>query len=379
MASIRRRAVNSASGKAQRYDVRYRDPTGRQREKSFRTMREAEKFAREVEVEKEQGSYIDPSSGRVLFKDYANDWLDNKPTLRPRTRELYEGQLANHILPTFADMPIGTITPAAVRSWWAQLHRKRLSEVSCAKVYRLLRSILGTAETDGLIASNPCRIQGAGVEHCDERPVATVEQVWALAEAVPPRLRCMVLLFGFVGLRLGEALALERRHVNLDHRTVRIEQQEQELRDGSIIVAPPKTRKGIRTLALPDFLVDELRAHLDTYVARGQRSRLFTGEKGARLRRIQWKRIWDRAKVQVPDLPPDFRPHDLRHTANTIAAATGASTRELMQRMGHASSEAALRYQHATRDRDRLIADLIHNAAADRSAFSTTVRAVIDD
>lgn len=366
MASIRRRVVNSATGKAHRYDVRYRDPSGKQREKSFRTIREAEKFAREVEVEKDHGTYVDPSSGRVLFKDYATEWLDNKPTLRPRTRELYDGQLNNHILPAFADTPIGTITPAAVRSWWAQLHRGKLSEISCAKVYRLLRSIMATAETDGLIASNPCRIQGAGVEHCDERPVATVEQVWALAEAVPPRLRCMVLLFGFVGLRLGEALGLERRHVNLDQRTVRIEQQEQELRDGSIIVGPPKTRKGIRTLALPDFLVDELRVHLDTYVGRGQRSRVFTGEQGASLRRIQWKRIWDRAKCEVPGLPPDFRSHDLRHTANTIAAATGASTRELMQRMGHASSEAALRYQHATRDRDRAIADRIGERVAGR-------------
>ncbi len=64
--------------------------------------------------------------------------------------------------------------------------------------------------------------------------------------------------------------------------------------------------------------------------------------------------LWKKAteKVGVPGL----RLHDLRHTCNTLTAATGASTRELMHRMGHASPRAALRYQHATRERDVVIA-----------------------
>ena len=64
--------------------------------------------------------------------------------------------------------------------------------------------------------------------------------------------------------------------------------------------------------------------------------------------------MWREAtrKVGVDGL----RLHDLRHTCNTLTAATGASTRELMHRMGHASSQAALRYQHATRERDEVIA-----------------------
>ena len=73
-------------------------------------------------------------------------------------------------------------------------------------------------------------------------------------------------------------------------------------------------------------------------------------------------------------LPPGFRFHDLRHTANTITAAAGASTRELMHRMGHASPEAALRYQHATRDRDAALAaalgDLVQDAKPAREAGS---------
>jgi integrase len=374
MASIDRRVVDTATGRATRYDVRYRDPSGKQRKRTFRTAREAERFARKIEVEKESGGYVDPNAGRTTFADYADSWLDHRPKLRPRTREFYEGLLRNHINPTFGDQQINRITPSAVRTWWAQLHRGHLSEVSCAKAYRLLRSIMATAETDELIPRNPCRIEGAGVERSEERPVATIEQVWDLAGAVPENLRCMVLLFGFVGLRLGEALALERRHVDLDARTVRIEQQEQELRDGTIFVAKPKTRKGIRTVSVPAFMATELAAHLDQHVRRSAKSRLFTGEKGGTLRRVQWQRIWERAKNEVGGLPADFHAHDLRHTANTITAAAGASTRELMERMGHASSDAALRYQHATRDRDRAIADLVgdlvegRNGRTERSA-----------
>jgi hypothetical protein len=55
--------------------------------------------------------------------------------------------------------------------------------------------------------------------------------------------------------------------------------------------------------------------------------------------------------------------HDLRHAGNTWAAATGASTKELMARMGHANSAAALRYQHATADRDQAIAQALSELA----------------
>ena len=62
--------------------------------------------------------------------------------------------------------------------------------VTVAKSYRLLRSLLATAVEDGLIANNPCVIKGAGVEHSPERPVATIHQVFALADAVDPATEC---------------------------------------------------------------------------------------------------------------------------------------------------------------------------------------------
>ena len=69
------------------------------------------------------------------------------------------------------------------------------------------------------------------------------------------------------------------------------------------------------------------------------------------------RRLWADALRAVGLDPADVHFHDLRHTGNNLAAATGASTKELMARMGHSTMRAALIYQHATRARDRKIAD----------------------
>ncbi|MDZ7734370.1 MAG: N-terminal phage integrase SAM-like domain-containing protein [Acidimicrobiia bacterium] len=129
MASIEKRTIRTSLGTEARYDVRYRGPGGRQRKRTVRTRREADRRARTVEVEKETGSYVAPSSGRVLFGDDAGDWLEHRPTLRPRTRELYEGQLRNHVLPTFGGTPLSAIIPAAVRAWWSELHESTAAAI----------------------------------------------------------------------------------------------------------------------------------------------------------------------------------------------------------------------------------------------------------
>lgn len=82
---------------------------------------------------------------------------------------------------------------------------------------------------------------------------------------------------------------------------------------------------------------------------------LFVGERGAPLRAGVWQREWDRARRSIGQ--PTLRLHDLRHVAGTLAAATGASTKEIMRRLGHSTQDAALRYQHATDERDRELAD----------------------
>ncbi|MEV4337473.1 tyrosine-type recombinase/integrase [Streptomyces sp. NPDC049590] len=113
---------------------------------------------------------------------------------------------------------------------------------------------------------------------------------------------------------------------------------------------------GARSVSFPAELLDAVTQHLEHFAAPGRDGHVFVGPQGGRLRRSNFRDDWVKARkaAGVTD-EPHF--HDLRHTGNTLASTAGASTRELMTRMGHSSSRAALIHQHMTSDRDRAIAD----------------------
>jgi len=186
--------------------------------------------------------------------------------------------------------------------------------------------------------------------------------VYALADAVGPEHRVVVLLACFAGLRLGELQALRRRHVDLDSAALRIVEQTLVLRDGTHLTGPPKTDAGLRVIAIPESVVDELRKHLVT-VPEHPEALVFGGPGGRPFRRATLYTAWHAATGRLG--MEGFHLHDLRHTGNTLAAATGASTKELMARMGHSSARAALIYQHATRDRDVVIATALDGMIRD--------------
>lgn len=356
-----------------RWRVRIEDPVSQRRVSvgSFKTKGEAEAAFAAAVVNQQRGGWVTPENGRVTLDHYAPRWLATRLTsrgepLRPRVRELYDGYLDHHILPALGDVGMARLSTATIRRWHADLLTGGLGPSTVAKCYRLLRAILNTAVEDGHLSANPCSIRGAGVEPCDERRIATVDEVYALADAVSPRLRAFVLLAAFGGLRRGELFGLTRRDINLLHRTLEVRAQRQESKSGATIVGPPKSAAGRRRLSLPAEIVPAIEDHLAQWVEAGPDALVFVGERGAPLRPGVWQREWVRARTKVGR--PDLHLHDLRHVAGTLAAATGASTKELMRRLGHATPQAALRYQHATDDRDEGIAagidDIIRAARA---------------
>jgi integrase len=272
--------------------------------------------------------------------------------LAPKTLELYRVLLRAHIEPTFSSRQLGAITPGAVRRWHAKVSSDS-SAMSAAKSYRLLRAILATAVADGLIQANPCRVRGAGMERSVERPIVGPELVLELADAIGARWNVLVLLAGFGGLRLGELLALRRRHVDLAAGTVTVEEQMVSLDGGRRLLTEPKTEAGRRVVALPHLVLDSLAEHLDG-IGEDPDSLLFPAAGGGLLPTTTFYKHWRRARHQVGH--DELHLHDLRHAAGTLAAWTGATERELMARLGHANPAASRRYQHAARDRDRAIA-----------------------
>ncbi|MFI0371008.1 tyrosine recombinase XerC [Actinomadura sp. 1N219] len=346
-----------------RFQIRYPGPDGKMRSggTTYATEREAERQLALIEAKLITGDWTDPKRAKVKLSEYAAKWIKERTELRARTVEIYVGLLRRHITPYLGNVPIGKIDTATVREWRAALIDAGVGASEVAKAYRLLRGVLMTATDDMIIARNPCRIKGAGEEKPDERPVLTVAQVFTLARMVPEHLRALVLLATFASLRWGEVVALRRMDLDLTAGTVTVRQAQVELDTGELIIGPPKSRAGLRTVALPQAIIPDLRRHLGKLTGAKDDALIFTGKRGGVLRRANFRRAtkWGEtvAKLGVPDL--HF--HDLRHTGNTFAAESGATLRDLMERMGHDSVRAAMIYQHRTAGGNRAIAQAMDN------------------
>jgi integrase len=345
-----------------RYQARYPGPDGidRPAPDTFATKTDADVWLTMKEAEIRQGDWIDPDAGNVRFGAYSGQWMQDR-ILKTRTRELYDGLLRNHLLPTFANVALADITLASIRRWRKNrldagpLAARPFGPVTVAKAYRLLHAIMETAVDDGLIRRNPARIDGAGQEDSDEREVIPLPVVFHIADTIPARWRALVLLATFAQMRFGELAGLTRNRLDLDNCVIRVTEALIEPGKGHLLTEPPKSRAGKRSISFPAELVPELRAHLDAYAAPGPRGLVFVGPQGGRLRRSNFREdVW--VKVAAAAGVPDAHFHDLRHTGGTLAATTGATTKELMARLGHSSPRAAMIYQHATKERDKKIA-----------------------
>lgn len=337
---------------------------------TFATKADADLAVARATADQSRGGWVDPNRSRVTLGEYAERWLATHPgragkPLSPRTRERYDQLLRTHLQP-LAGASLGALTPESIRRWYARLDAN-LAPATRAKAYRLLHAILTSAVDEELIVRNPATLKGAGQDRSTERPTATIPQVYALADAMGPRYAALVLVAAFSSLRAGELFGLRRRHVDLLHGTIRVATQMQRLADGTVYETEPKTGSA-RTVHPAPQALEALAEHLDAYTEAGVDSLVFTKPSGRPVDRHWWGKRWRNARAVVASaddtLPEGLRFHDLRHTGNTLAAATGASTRELMARMGHSTVDAAIRYQHATADRDAAIADLLGKAIA---------------
>jgi len=359
-----------------RFQARYAGPDGvdRPAPNTFATKTDADVWLTLKEAEIRKGDWLDPDAGAVLFEDYAKAWVAERPNLRPKTAQLYEGLVRLHLVPVLGTLAVADIKEGTVRRWRKSLLDSEVGAVTVAKAYRLLKAIMNTAADDGMIKRNPCRIDGAGQEHSPERPVLTVTQVFALADAFTDRrYRLLILLADFCSLRWGELAALTRSCVDTDAGIISVRVSVVELARGPLVTGPTKSAAGRRDVTIPAFLLPEVIAHLEEFTAADPRALVFTGPKGAQLRRSNFSRAWNKA-TDAAGLS-GFHFHDLRHTGNVLAGEAGATLRELMDRMGHATTRAALIYQHRSTQRDKIIADEISKRAQAELKRSGTRRA----
>jgi integrase len=354
-----------------------------------------------------RGTWAAPvkASSSPSIAAYVAGWIEEHPTARESTKELYRGLLRTCVTPTLGRTAVSRLTPAAVRRWHYHLGvRLAVDAEHCRKVqvaagrvpsaasvrdgaarqaqaYRLLRAAITTAVDDGLLQANPCTLRGAGTprravgrDRAVSERLLSPAQVAAAAAAMPARYRVLVLMAAWSGLRQGELLALTRADLNLDLDTaparVSVRKAVRRTDTGKVHLEVPKTASSVRVVTLPDPLAVALREHLQVFVPNRAGARVFITRTGTTPARSNLVDTWHRACAAAG--VPQVRLHDLRHVAQVLAAEAGATLPELMARLGHATPAAAMVYLHARMERDLALTQALAIAMIDRTSSSAT-------
>ena len=354
MASIRRRSKEDGGG----YQVRYQCTDGKSHARTFRRKVDAEKFARNVETDKDRGEWINPRLARITFEEWTTEWLSTIRHVKPGTRANYETILRAHLVPYFGDMEMGKIQPVHVRAFIAHLVDAGLAPSRVGSIKRLLANIFNAAVANGTIAKSP--VDGVKVPHVEGREMhfLTAAEVTRLADHVEPPNDILIYILAYGGLRYGEAAALRRSRVNLLRSRLDVVESVTEV-NGKCIFGPTKTYLR-RSVVIPAFLRDMLARHLDENVPDDPDALVFTAPRGGVLSYHNFRRRdWIPAR-QAAGFPDDLRIHDLRHTCAALLISKGAPAKMIQAHLGHATISLTFdRYGHLYPDDQERIAEAL--------------------
>ncbi|MBW3589871.1 MAG: site-specific integrase [Actinobacteria bacterium] len=400
MAHIRKHPV---TGKPQ---VRWRDPSGRERSKTFLRSTDARAYAAEIEHEISRGTLFDRSRSKTPFSVAGAAWLEGRVALRRSSWVRDESYLRRHVISFFGGYPVGSITRDLIEEWVRGLSSSGLAPMTARQVVRILRCVLDDCVERGLIASSPFRsLRRIALPRVSSSSCLflTPSEVSRLASAIEPRFRALVLVAAYLGLRWGELAGLLRSAVDFSTAlqvsaldllaglgaeppspegeaarpsgppspegeaagfsgsgSLRVVGTLEEVAGMVRYVEETKSRGGRRTLTVPPFLVSELSGHLSLFGSGGSlvptsvsapslpggfvssSSFVFTDVDGGVLRGARFRRRYWRPAVEAAGLPSGLRFHDLRHTCASILIAQGAHPKEIQARLGHSSIRTTL-------------------------------------
>lgn len=332
------------------HKARIRYPNGKTRSKTFATVREARAWLRRTLTEVDDGTFVPEASGKVLFSDWAAQFVTISVDLAPGTINRRVSDLKNWVLPEFGHRALSSITQPDVRGWVARMTKAGCNAGSIKLRYETLSTILRAAVDAELIRRSPCFRVGLPRYERGEMRLLSLGDMVRLSEAIHPRYRALVLLAGTGGLRIGELGALRGKRVDLRRRTVEVAEN-LILDNGHPEFGPLKTKASQRKVPIPRQTVAALDQHLQRFAV-GRDDLVFTSVTGSTLRPYQFRRRHFHAAAEASGLAP-LRPHDLRHSAISLWIASGANPKVVQSKAGHASIKVTYdRYGHLFPDYD---------------------------
>jgi len=373
----RQRAARYGVGR--RWLASYQDTNGRRHAKSFDKKADAERYVAQMATDVARGRYVDPALGRTKFGGYAREWLAVQ-TFDVSTREQVEHRLRVYVYPTWKDVPLGRIRPAAVQQWLAELNQ-RLSPGTVRQAFIHFSAILSAAVDDEMLAKNPCKSRSVAPPTVPRPRVVPwpLARVRAVIAAHPERYRALPAVGAAAGLRQGEIFGLAVDDIDFLRRTIHVVRQVKYVRN-QLVFAPPKYGTG-RDVPLSDSSAFVLSEHLRTFpptvvelpwgdpnapkVRRVKVPLVFTSREHKALNRNDINQfVWKPALMEAGVAPVRSNGmHALRHFCASNWLEQGVSIRAVAEYLGHRDKGFTLRtYTHlmpTAEEKTRLASDTL--------------------
>lgn len=285
------------------------------------------------------------TTGKGTLARYLQDWLEYRKKMglvRPVTADKYQHVFAD-VIEHIGSVPLTKVGPEHIQFWLTELRKRGVSNSSMRTYKATLSGAFKAALKEGKIASNPCTV--VEIPNDDEKPERVVPSLDRMREFLD-LMDCtkhgpVYRLAAATGMRRGELCGLTWDNVDFGERELHVKQVVTNVRGKKLVVGPPKSKAGVRTIPLSATALQLLR---EAKLLSGGSSYVFPGNGGGPRSPSSVSSAGKRAKHQL-GLPREFSPvHGCRHMFATNALRAGVNPRTLQQLLGHAKIEETLMY-----------------------------------
>ncbi|SMC85401.1 tyrosine-type recombinase/integrase [Kibdelosporangium aridum] len=358
------RQQTSQHGKGMRYKVRWLDPDGEEKSRSFPDgqLKAAKDFKSQQEVDMLRGTYVDPKAGKITVASFAKSWLADLD-VDELSRENMEMRFRKRVLPYFGKSELGAVKPSAIRTWDRMLREDNLSDRYRHTLFGNVSAMFTAAIDDGLIAKHPCRGKSIKKPKATQKKVVPWPEarVWEVQANLPPRFGVLVDMAAGIGMRQGECLGLAVDDIDFLRGIVHIRRQVKTVRYKHVFALPKHDKTRDVPLSEPvklalsehirQFPPKEITLPWDTPDGKPETIKLIvTSMTGIEVAANDFNRNYWKKSLKAVGMPYgryENGMHELRHFFASVLLDQGESIKAVAEWLGHADPSFTLKiYTH---------------------------------